>query len=102
MKIAKKDTQEEWTTSREDLLSYTMNPETGEECQFVVYVYREPEQRIAIFGKKAREDAELISKMMNARRLLEPVLRELHKHSKRSCHTERLAAVALELIGVEP
>ena len=53
-----------WTTSRTDLESYTENPETGE-TEFVVYIYCDPAQRIAVFGADARERADLIAQAVN-------------------------------------
>lgn len=54
-----------WTTSRKDMASFTENPEGGGFTN-VVYIYREPEQRIAVFGPKNREHAELIIEAVNA------------------------------------
>lgn len=55
----------EWSTSRKDLDSFTANPETGK-TEHVVYIYRDPEQRIAVFGKRNREHAEEIVKALDA------------------------------------
>lgn len=53
-----------WSTSRNDMDSFTTNPDTGK-TEHVVYVYRDPEPRIAIFGKDARTTANLIAHTMN-------------------------------------
>lgn len=60
----------EWTTSREDMDSFTQNPETGE-TEHVVYVYRGDKQpRIAVFGSNARNDAKAIAAAVNAREVI--------------------------------
>lgn len=60
-------TKTEWTTSREDLDSFTTNPETGNK-EHVVYIYRGDQPRIAVFAGKennARDDARAIASAMN-------------------------------------
>lgn len=56
-----------WTTSREDMDSYTTNPATGD-TEHVVYVYRGDQPRIAVFAgdlDNARDDAQAIAAAMN-------------------------------------
>lgn len=51
-----------WSRSREDMDSYTNNPESEfEGVEHVAYLYRDPEQRAAFFGEKNRADLEFIS-----------------------------------------
>lgn len=58
--------EEPWSTGRTDLRSFTFCPETGKDEE-VVYVYRGSvhEQRIPVFGKNARRDAEKMADSVN-------------------------------------
>jgi NTP pyrophosphatase (non-canonical NTP hydrolase) len=56
--VLEKMTPGEWTSSREDMDSYSQNddyPELG--VQPVAYVYRKPEQRIGVWGDNFRGDS---------------------------------------------
>lgn len=48
-----------WSTGRADLQSYLIDGTP------VVYVYRDPEPRIAVLGEKCREDAEFVVRAAN-------------------------------------
>jgi len=72
-------TPEEWTTSREDMDSFTTNPETGE-SEHVVYVYRGEQPRIAVFAgelNNARADAMAIASSVNSREKIGDLVEKL-------------------------
>lgn len=63
LKLLEGTTPSEWSTSRPDLDSYAVNPET-DVLEHVVYVYRDPQERIGVFAgelNNARQDAALIA-----------------------------------------
>lgn len=63
-KLEKQASRSEWSNSRTDMDSFTYNPETGE-TDHVAYLYREPNQRAAFFGKRNRVDLDLICALRN-------------------------------------
>lgn len=73
--LEKKASRSEWSSSRTDMDSFTEDAETGE-WNHVAYLYREPDQRAAFFGKHNRSDLALICALRNHAKELIAAARE--------------------------